>query len=89
MTPTLMGRWQTRYFSLFIVGIPITFMFHLLFSILFGFRGASVVWLLLISVGFWGFFWDIFYNSIQKFRWDHDWPPAYQWGAAIAEGFFV
>ena len=80
MTPTLLGRWQTRFLLFLTVGIPLTLPFAIaldgpFFSILF--------WLMV-----WGFVWDALYTLMQKFRWDRDWPAAYQVGAGIWEAFF-
>ncbi|MEL7225384.1 MAG: hypothetical protein AAGL17_11080, partial [Cyanobacteria bacterium J06576_12] len=69
MTPTLLGRLQTRLLLFLTVGVVLTFPFAIaidgpFFSILF--------WIMIL-----GFFWDCLYTFIQKFRWDRDWPAAY------------
>lgn len=89
MTPTLLGRWQTRIFLLTVMGVPITFIFWILYSILGNFLRNLVLFLVLGAVIAFGLVWDVLYNAIQKFRWDHDWPPAYQWLAATVEAVFV
>lgn len=90
MTPTLFGRWQTRCFLLATIGV--------LVSLPFGFGtfsawgepelGAAYFWVLLY-VGSFGIGWDILYDLLQRFMWDHDWPGAFQFLAAIAEGVFL
>jgi uncharacterized membrane protein YvlD (DUF360 family) len=87
MTPTLYGRWQTRWFLLITVGFPITFM-------LLGLRLLNVssnpeVYFWVIGyLGFFGIFWDILYDRLQQFMWDHDWPGLFQFFANVAEGVF-
>ncbi len=81
MTPTLLGRWQTRLFLFFTVGVLLTWPFAItlegsFFPILFWIMG-------------WGFLWDCLYTFIQKFRWDRDWPAAYQLAAGIWEALFL
>ncbi|MEO0769346.1 MAG: hypothetical protein AAFY72_07915 [Cyanobacteria bacterium J06649_4] len=81
MTPTLLGRWQTRLLLFITVGVLLTVPFSIVlpgpsFQILFWILG-------------WGFVWDILYTFIQKFRWDRDWPAAYQVAAGIWEAFFL
>jgi len=40
-------------------------------------------------VALFGIFWDVLYTYLQKFRWDRDWPAAFQLLAGIGEGFFI
>jgi hypothetical protein len=83
MTPTLYGRWQTRWFLLFVIGFPVTFLL-----LTFGWiqsSGGLAFWIL-IYLGFFGIFWDILYDRLQQFMWDHDWPGLFQFFANILEG---
>ncbi|WP_416670314.1 hypothetical protein [Egbenema bharatensis] len=83
MTPTLFGRWQTRIFLLATVGLLVTWGFA---SGLFGTEpGLSYYWVLLY-VALFGLVWDVLYNYLQKFLWDHDWPGSFQLISGIAEG---
>jgi hypothetical protein len=82
MTPTLSGRWQSRFFLLATVGLFVTIPFALLFSSLVPFIILGLVF------GF-GLGWDVLYSRWQKRRWDHDWPPNLQLAAGIVEGLFV
>lgn len=83
MTPTILGRWQTRFFLLFTIGFLITLYFGWLFD------NYTTPIIILIYVTVFGIGWDILYNVIQSFRWDRDWPPAYQLFAGIWEGLFL
>ncbi|MBE9040729.1 hypothetical protein IQ235_08040 [Oscillatoriales cyanobacterium LEGE 11467] len=86
MTPTLMGRWQTRILLLTIVGFPITLPFSL--GIL-GPGASPVFGLVLLYVIGLGLLWDTIYNTLQKFRWDRDWPGLLQLVAGIWEAIFL
>ncbi|MEM6402577.1 MAG: hypothetical protein AAF757_20490, partial [Cyanobacteria bacterium P01_D01_bin.116] len=44
---------------------------------------------ILFYIGLFGLAWDILYNFLQKFLWDHDWPGVLQLIAAIVEGIFL
>ena len=83
MTPTLMGRWQTRLFLLILFGVPISIFFGWIYG-----DFATPLALLGYVIVF-GLLWDILYNFVQSFRWDQDWPPAFQLGAGVWEGAFV
>ena len=83
MTPTLMGRWQTRFLLFGTVGVLVTLIFGRIYqdhmTLL-----AVLSYLLLI-----GFLWDILYNYLQSWRWDQDWPPLFQLFCGIVEGMFI
>ncbi len=78
MTPTLLGRWQTRTLLLLTIGFVLTlpFVFFLGLTPL-----LNLALVLVLGHG-----WDIVYNALQKARWDRDWPPAYQLFAGVWEG---
>ncbi len=80
MTPTLIGRWQTRILLLGTLGILVTIPFSL--------NGESVYFQVLLAIAVLGCLWDIFYNQLQTVRWDHDWPATLQVGSGIWEAFF-
>ena len=86
MTPTLLGRWQTRLFLFATVGVLITLPFSL--GIIEPDFGAGY-FRILGYLAFFGCGWDILYNYLQKFRWDRDWPGAFQLLAGIWEAIFV
>lgn len=101
MTPTLFGRWQTRIFLLATYGLLVTFFFGWWFSdyelslawptasVLDVLREFQTVLSVLGYVLLFGLFWDMLYNFMQRFRWDSDWPPTYQFGAAVVEVIFL
>ena len=80
MTPTLIGRWQTRILLLGTLGVLVTIPFSL--------NGESVYFQVLLAIAVFGCLWDIFYNQLQTVRWDHDWPATLQVGSGIWEAFF-
>ncbi|NER25024.1 MAG: hypothetical protein F6J86_03930 [Symploca sp. SIO1B1] len=90
MTPTLLGRWQTRIFLLATVGALITLPFH------FGIIGPGIptdhispFFPILGYVALFGIIWDVIYISMQQFRWDRDWPGAFQLLSGIWEAIFI
>lgn len=83
MTPTLLGRWQTRLLLLATVGALITIPFAL------NLNSAIPFWILGYIAFFGVFFWDVLYDYIQKRRWDRDWPGVYQLAAGIWEAIFL
>lgn len=85
MTPTLLGRWQTRLLLMGTVGLFLTLLFC---GGLFGNSASPVYLTVLIYLILFGLGWDCLYMYIQGFRWDQDWPAALQWLAALWEAFF-
>ncbi|MGB3691643.1 MAG: hypothetical protein WA865_04495 [Spirulinaceae cyanobacterium] len=83
MTPTLFGRWQTRIFLLATIGSLITLFFYVVKN------GDSLFFCILLYVALFGIAWDLLYMYIQKFRWDRDWPGAFQLLAGIWEALFI
>lgn len=82
MTPTLLGRWQTRLFLLGTVGLAITSVFAYWFQ-------SHIPYLLLGVVCTLGCGWDVLYQLLQRRRWDRDWPPALQLAAGVWEALVV
>lgn len=85
MTPTLLGRWQTRLLLFQTVGLFVTLLFT---EGLIGPGGGVFFWVLEYLFLF-GLGWDVVYNYLQKFRWDRDWPGALQLAAGVWEAFFI
>ena len=85
MTPTLLGRWQTRLLLMGTIGLIITLFFCTGAA---GNPASSVYFAILIYLIIFGIGWDCLYMFIQSFRWDQDWPAFLQWLAAIWEAFF-
>ena len=73
MTPTLLGRWQTRALLLLVVGVPV--------SVPFLFVGPAPLFVL-AYVLVQGLVLDVVWDRAQQGRWDHDWPVWQQirWG---------
>jgi hypothetical protein len=84
MTPTLLGRWQTRLVMLATFGLVITLVFALSYR-----PFNETFFVVLFWVAVFGLGWDIVFILLQKLRWDRDWPPLFQWLAAAAEGLAV
>jgi hypothetical protein len=82
MTPTLIGRWQTRTLLLATAGLFISVLFALVFS-----DGAFLFVLLYVWV--FGLVWDLIYTALQKFRWDRDWPSAFVVINGFVEGALI
>jgi hypothetical protein len=86
MTPTLIGRWQTRLLLLATVGVLLSLPFC------FGTFGTPPRWIYLSILGYiaiLGLVWDWFYIYLQNFRWDRDWPGIFQLLAGIWEAGFL
>jgi len=83
MTPTLLGRFQTRLCLLGTVGVVITFLFGLLF------HDLKTPFVLLGYVLLLGFLWDVAYNFLQTLRWDRDWPPLFFVGGGLLEALLI
>jgi hypothetical protein len=83
MTPTLPGRWQTRVLLLGTVGLVLS----LIYGAIVGDLGTPVT--LLGYVLLLGCYWDALYHYLQSWRWDRDWPPAFQVAAGLAEGVAI
>jgi len=83
MTPTLLGRWQTRCFLLATVGVVVTFIVGLVV------HNLATPFLVLGYVLLFGLAWDALYQFIIRLRWDRDWPTVFQVLAGIVEGALV
>ena len=86
MTPTLLGRWQTRIFLLATVGILFSLPFYLGYL---GHKDDVVYFWVVFYLGLFGLAWDILYNYLQGFLWDHDWPGIFIFFSGIVEGIFL
>jgi hypothetical protein len=86
MTPTLFGRWQTRLLLMATVGVIVSLPFAM--GLIDGSPDSIYFWILGYVTVF-GLGWDILYNYLQKFRWDRDWPAAYQLFAGLWELLFI
>jgi hypothetical protein len=85
MTPTLIGRWQTRLFLFLTIGILVTLPFTLGY---WGSPKSSIFLAVLTYIAVFGLAWDALYIYLQQFRWDRDWPAIFQLAAGIWEALF-
>jgi hypothetical protein len=97
MLPTLLGRWQTRIMLFIWIGIPITLAYALwlgsgsslhavkLLGLSVDMRPFQILCLLLLV----GLVLDPVYFLVQQFRWDNDWPFAFQFFFSIVEFLIV
>ncbi len=79
MTPTLLGRWQTRVFLFALWGIPVTLLFGLVFG------GKRYTMLVLLTAFVIGVLLDVLYTFLQRLRWNRDWPPMFVMMTGIFE----
>lgn len=89
VTPTLFGRIQTRIFLALFLGLPITVFYMLAFGAFSAGPGAEDFFkllLLLAYVNALGCLFDTLWIFLQSFRWDRDWPLAFQFGSGLVEG---
>lgn len=96
MLPTLKGRWLTRILLFLWIGVPITFIYSLVIadedSPQLPFLGwdyeilpFQILSLLLIV----GLILDPVYIFFQQYRWERDWPFAFQFFFSIVEFLIV
>lgn len=93
MTPTLIGRIQTRIFLMLFVALPWTL---LITPVLPGtgdaplsmvYRTTLRAWLYVVVIGV--VVWEPIYHGLQQFRWEKDWPSMYALLVGVFEGFVV
>jgi hypothetical protein len=98
VTPTLLGRWQTRFFLNLVFGVPVIAFYMVVFDQLpklqefrndtsdlgFFHMPLLLVWMTLI-----GFVFDVIYIALQSLRWDRDWPLAFQIAGGLVEGGLI
>jgi hypothetical protein len=96
MTPTFLGRVQTRIFALIVIGVPATLLISLVipadiapgktrFSVLGGLYAITFAALgIVLVVGV--VLWEPIYHFLQQFRWEKDWPTLFGLITGINEG---
>lgn len=93
MTPTLIGRIQTRLFLLVVIGLPWTllvtpFLPHADGGTLAGLYTTTVT--ALVLVGLLGcVIWEPLYHLGQQFRWEKDWPTLFGLVTSIPEALLL
>ncbi|MCB1508396.1 MAG: hypothetical protein KDI98_06505 [Hyphomicrobiaceae bacterium] len=85
MTPTLLGRWQTRLLLFLVLGLPLTFLYAWIYAGFDVFDIDTNFFLVLVVLFVVGFILDPVYIWLQGFRWDHDWPFAFQFFFSFIE----
>ena len=81
MTPTLVGRLQTRLLLMLVIGLPWTLV---LATLLGTGLGAALGMVAVVTVL--GLLWEAVYHALQQLRWDKDWPSLLALLAGIPEG---
>lgn len=89
MTPTLLGRIQTRILLFIVLGLPITLLFSIYLSDWVIPPTDVTPFLVLATLLIVGLILDPVYIYLQRFRWDHDWPFAFQFFFSIIEFLIV
>lgn len=89
MTPTLLGRIQTRILLFIVFGLPITLLFSIYLSDWVVPPTNVTPFLVLATLLIVGLILDPVYIYLQRFRWDHDWPFAFQFFFSIIEFLIV
>ncbi len=96
MVPTLKGRWSTRILLFLWIGVPITFLFSLFVAgprsptlPVFGWHYDILPFQILSLLLIVGLILDPVYFYIQQFRWERDWPFAFQFFFSILEFVIV
>ena len=93
MTPTIIGRWQTRLALLATVGAGWTFALVPLLprpagaSLGAAYRLAFIALAVTLVIG--SIVWDPIYHGLQQFRWEKDWPSLFALLNGIDEGVVV
>lgn len=85
MTPTLIGRLQTRAFVTLLIGVPWTIVLAAPLSGLTVGRGLIVV----ITMGVVGLGWEAIYHWLMGFRWEKDWPSLLGLVTGVNEAIFL
>lgn len=88
MTPTFLGRIQTRLFLLLVIAVPWT---ALIAPVLPGQIGPTyrAAYAAVFCVGLFGIAWEALYHGLQQFRWEKDWPILLGLLVGINEGLLV
>lgn len=90
MTPTLIGRMQTRVFAVAVIGGLWTLLVTPLLP-----GGGEIgdryraTFAVLVVVGAAGLAWELVYHGLQQIRWEKDWPTMFFLLTGITEGIVV
>ena len=89
MTPTLLGRIQTRLAMLGTVGVVWTLLIGLVVPRPDGASSGDVykaLFTALLIVAIVGIVWELIYHGLQQYRWEKDWPTIFGLLVAVPEG---
>lgn len=94
MIPTLKGRWQTRILLYIFIGLPVTFLYAMYLTNwrwppAYDLSAFTDPFVFITAILILGLILDIAYIQGQRFRWDDDWPFAFQFFFSIMEFFAV
>ncbi|GAA2714090.1 hypothetical protein [Actinoplanes palleronii] len=84
MVPILIGRIQTRFFLIALVGSLVTLVLVPLLPL--SYRDAFVV---LLAVAVIGIGWELLYHLLMQFRWEKDWPTLFGLLTGVPEGLLL
>ncbi|MEM8926038.1 MAG: hypothetical protein AAGD35_21240 [Actinomycetota bacterium] len=91
MTPTLVGRIQSRIFLLFTVGLLWTVLVAPLLprsgATLGDVYEATITAIIVVAIV--GIGWEFVYHFLQQYRWEKDWPIFYGLITGIPEGILA
>lgn len=82
MTPTLVGRLQTRWFVTVMIGVP----WSVLLSFVLPGADLSVMVVVVVAMGVIGLGWELLYHWLMGFRWEKDWPSLLVLLTGVNEG---
>ena len=96
MLPTLKGRWLTRILLFFWIGLPVTLVYSLYIATpespvlpLIGWNYDTLPFQILFLLLIVGLLLDPVYIHFQQYRWERDWPFAFQFFFSIVEFLIV
>lgn len=80
MTPTLIGRLQTRLLLVLVIGLPVIFVLGAVLGL--GLGRSAIIGLVLGTLSL---AWEFAWHGLQQLRWDRDWPSAFALLAGVPE----
>lgn len=93
MTPTLIGRLQSRLFLVACVGVPIALVLGVVLPRPTEATTLSdmyrVFFVALVLVAIVGLIWELIWHGLQQFRWEKDWPTLFGLITGVPEGIVI
>jgi hypothetical protein len=90
MTPTMIGRIQTRIFLVLVIGVPWTLIVSNFLpntdgaSLSTVYRATFTALAVVLVVGL--VVWEPIYQALQQYRWERDWPSVFALVTVVNEG---